>query len=95
MSPAPARGDLVVVLLVYVLPLLLVSALLWLAGLGGLALALLAVEGGVVAVTAAVRRRPPRPRAAGPARRPWLAPLAMVGVIGGIVGLSVLASHAG
>lgn len=93
--PGPARGDVMAVVLVYVLPLLLVSVLLALVGLAGLALALLAIEGCIVAITIAVRRRPARTGPAGPARRPWLVPLAMLAVVGGVVGLSILGARAG
>ncbi len=88
-------ADRVVVLLVYVVPLGAVSVLLALAGLGVLAVGLLAVEGAVVAATVAARRRPARPSGGAPSRRPWLVPLVMVAVLGAIVALAVLGSRAG
>lgn len=87
------RGELVAALFVYVLPLLLVSGLLALAGLGGLALALLGVEACVAGLTVLAKRRPARPLPVAPSRRPWLVPLAMVGVLAGIAGVAVLAAR--
>ena len=89
------RGDLVTALFVYVLPLLAVSGFLALAGLGGLALALLAVEACVVAATVVARRRPARPHPRPPSHRPWLVPLAMVLVLAGLVGIAVLGARSG
>ena len=89
------RPDLLAALFVYVLPLLAVSGLLALSGLGGLALALLAVEACVVTATVFAKRRPapthPRP----PSSRPWLVPLAMVAVLAGILGIAVLGARSG
>lgn len=75
----------------YILPLSLVTVVLFAAHLGGIALALLAVEAVVIA-----RRRPPHPAGmAPPTSRPWLVPLVMVLVVGGVVGVAVLAASAG
>jgi amino acid transporter len=85
-------GELAVVLVVYVVPLLLTVGGLWAVGLHVLAGALLAVELVVAAAVVAVRRRP---LASGPSRRPWLVPVAMVGCLGAIVALAAWASTAG
>ena len=84
------------VLVVYVLPLAGVTALLVAAGLGVLAVALLLVELAVVGAVLLARRRPPRPAGTlQPSARPWLVPLAMLGVVGGVVAVAVLAGRAG
>lgn len=93
------RGELGAILVVYVIPLLLTVGALWAVGLRVLAGSLLAVEVVVVSIVIAIRRRPVTPRVSGaarpPSRRPWLVPLVMVAVLGGIVGLAALASQAG
>jgi len=90
------RADATLVLLVYVLPLGLVSVLLALAGLWVLAGGLLAVEAVVAAATVLARRRPARtPAATAPSRRPWLVPLVMVGLLAALVAVAVLGSRAG
>ena len=89
------RADLVVALFVYVLPLLAVSAFLALSGLGGLALALLGVEACVAGATVLAKRRPARTSPRAPSRRPWLVPLAVLAVLGGIVGIAVLGARSG
>lgn len=86
------RAEVVTALVVYVVPLAVVSVLLTLVGLGEIALALVAVEACVAGLTVAARRRPERTGRAAPTSRPWLVPLAMVLVLGGIVGVAVLAS---
>lgn len=86
------RDEALTALFVYVLPLLLVSAGLAAVGLGGLALALLGVE--AVVATATVLAKRPRPQGrSDPARRPWLAPLAMVAVLGAVAGVAALAAR--
>ncbi len=87
------RADVVTGVVVYVLPLAVVSVLLASVGLGVLALALLAIEGTVVGLTVLARRRPVRP--AGRAPRPWLVPLVMVAVVGAIALTAVLAAQVG
>ena len=52
------RGEVVAILLVYVLPVLATSAFLWSVGIKVLAVALLVVEAVIVAMVVAVRRRP-------------------------------------
>lgn len=89
------RAELLTALFVYVLPLLAVSGLLALAGLGGLALALLGVEACVAGATVVAKRRPARSSSRVAGRRPWLVPLAMVAVLGGIVGIAILGARSG
>lgn len=89
------RGDVVAAVVVYVLPLLLVSGLLAVVGLGGLALALLGVEACVVALTVLAKRRPGRPVPSAPSTRPWLVPVGMVAVLAGVVGIAVVAASGG
>ena len=91
------RSDVVVLVLFWTLPLLAAAGLLLAAGLPQAALALVAVEVLVgVAVAVAARRpderpdeRPPRPA------RPWVVPAAMVGVLVGLVGVTLLAVRLG
>ena len=54
----PRRGEVLAILLVYVLPVLATSAFLWSVGIKVLAVALLVVEVVIVAMVVAVRRRP-------------------------------------
>ncbi len=86
------RDELLTALFVYVLPLLLVSAGLAVVGLGGLALALLGVEAVVATATVVAKRPRPAGRPTGPARRPWLVPLAMVALLGAVAGVATLAA---
>jgi sterol desaturase/sphingolipid hydroxylase (fatty acid hydroxylase superfamily) len=88
--------DLVAITFAYILPLSLVTVVLFAAHLGGIALALLAVEAVVIVAVVIARRRPPHPAGmAPPTSRPWLVPLVMVLVVGGVVGVAVLAASAG
>ena len=94
--PGRRRVDLVAVLFAYVLPLALVTVGLIVTGLGVLAVALLAVEAGVLLAVVLVRRRPPRaPGIGAPTRRPWLVPLVMVAIVGGVVAVAVIAAGTG
>lgn len=86
------RDELLAALFVYVLPLLLVSVGLAAVGLGGLALALLGIEAVVATATGLAKRPRPVGRAAGPARHPWLVPLAMVALLGAVAGVAALAA---
>lgn len=52
------RGEVVAILLVYVLPVLATSAFLWSVGIKVLAVALLVVEAVIVGLVIVVRRRP-------------------------------------
>ena len=88
--------DLVAILFAYVLPLSLVTVVLFAAHLGGIALALLGVEALIVLAVVLARRRPQRAVGmAPPTRRPWLVPLSMVLVVAGVVGVAILAASAG
>lgn len=90
------RGDLVVVLLVYVVPLLLTVALLYAVGLVVLATALLVIELVIAGIVLLVRRTPQRePGTSAPARRPWVVPVVMVGLLVAMVGIAVVASFFG
>lgn len=86
------RDEALTALFVYVLPLLLVSVGLALVGLGGLALALLGVEA-VVATATVLAKRPRAATPRGPARHPWLVPLAMVALLGAVAGVASLAAQ--
>lgn len=98
-DPQEARGqgvDLVAILFAYVLPLSLVTVVLFAAHLGGIALVLLGVEALIVLAVVLARRRPQRAVGmAPPTRRPWLVPLSMVLVVAGVVGVAILAASAG
>lgn len=87
------RTDLVLLLVVYVIPVGVAAVLLALADLGVLAIALVVIEA-VVATTVYVARRQPE-RAPEPTRRPWLVPAAMIGALGLMVVVAVVASQAG
>lgn len=89
------RDELITALFVYVIPLAAISGLLALAGLGGLAVALLAIEACVVLATVVARRRPAATHPRPPSRRPWLVPVAMVGVLAGVAGIAVIGAHSG
>jgi len=83
----------VVVLLVYVLPLGAAVALLWVVGLPFLAVSLLVVEA-VVAAAVVVAKRPARVTARAPLPT-WVVPAAMVGVLGALLGVTLLAARLG
>lgn len=87
------RTDLVLLLVVYVIPVGVAAVLLALADLAILAVALVIIEGVVAAMIYAVRRRPETP--ATPSRRPWLIPASMLGALGLMVLVAVIASYAG
>lgn len=89
-----ARGDLVVLVLVYVVPLVVVTVFLVAVDLIVLAVALLAVEAVVAGFVVLARRLPDRPRGES-SRHPLVVPAAMIGVLVALVGLAVLASLAG
>ena len=90
--PRPDTFTVGLVLLVYVLPLALVSGLLAAAGLPYVALALLVVEA-VVAGCVLLAKRPARAdRALAPR---WAVPVAFVAVLAALVGVAVLAARAG
>ena len=87
------RTDLVLLLVVYVIPVGVAAVLLALADLGVLAIALVVIEA-VVATTVYVARQQPETPAE-PSRRPWLVPAAMVGALGLMVIIAIIASHEG
>lgn len=87
------RKELVPIVVVYVIPVGLATIGLALAGLGVLAAALLIIELGVATAVLVARRRPVGP--AQPSTRPWLVPTVMVGALGLMVVVAVLAAHAG
>jgi hypothetical protein len=87
------RTDVVLLLVVYVIPVGVAAVLLALADLGVLAIALVVIEAVVAATVVAARREPERP--AEPTRRPWLVPAAMIGALGLMVLVAVVASQAG
>ena len=95
-TPGRRPVDLIAVLFAYVLPLALVTVGLIVTGLGVLAVALLAVEACVLLAVVLMRRRPPRaPGIGAPTRRPWLVPLVMVAIVGGVVAIAVIAAGTG
>ena len=95
-GPEGRRLDAVAIVFAYVLPLSVVTVVLFAAHLGGIALALLAVEAVIVVAVVIARRRPQRPAGMAPATsRPWLVPLIMVLVVAGVVGIAVLAASSG
>ena len=87
------RADVVLLLVVYVIPVGVAAVLLALADLGVLAISLVAIETVVAATVYAARRQPEEP--AQPARRPWLVPAAMIGALGLMIVVAVIASQAG
>ena len=87
------RNDVVLLLVVYVIPVGVAAVLLALADLGVLAIALVVIEA-VVATTVYIARREPE-RPAEPSRRPWLVPAAMIGALGLMVVVAIVASQAG
>ena len=91
--PRVRRSSLIAVLLIYVLPLTVATVFLVQVGLGVLALALVAVEAVVLLTVLAVRE--PSPARREPTPRPWLVPVAMVGALGAMVLVAMLASRGG
>lgn len=93
----PSGGlTVLAVLVAYVLPLGLFTALLIAEHLTAIALALLAIEAGVVLAITIARRRPQRRAGMAPAsRRPWIVPLIMVLIVAGVVAVAMLAAAAG
>ena len=87
------RTDLVLLLVVYVIPVGVAAVLLALADLGILAIALVVIEAVVATTVYVARQRPETP--AQPSRRPWLVPAAMIGALGLMVVIAVVASRAG
>jgi uncharacterized membrane protein len=87
------RTDVVLLLVVYVIPVGVAAVLLALADLGILAVALVVIEAVVATTVYVARRQPERP--AEPTSRPWLVPAAMIGALGLMVVIAVVASHAG
>jgi hypothetical protein len=75
----PRRSDALAVLVIYVVPLALVTVGLLAVGLPQLALALVLIEAAVVAAVVVVKRRPAGPSR--PSPRPWLVPAVMVGLL--------------
>ncbi|MDT7539258.1 MAG: hypothetical protein QOI82_2843 [Actinomycetota bacterium] len=87
------RTDVVLLLVVYVIPVGVAAVLLALADLGVLAIALVVIEAIVATTVYVARQRPETP--AQPSRRPWLVPAAMIGALGLMVVVAVIASQAG
>ncbi|MDX6198585.1 MAG: hypothetical protein QOJ79_1736 [Actinomycetota bacterium] len=87
------RTDVVLLLVVYVIPVGVAAVLLALADLGILAIALVVIEAIVATTVYIARQQPDKP--ATPARRPWLVPAAMIGALGLMVVVAVVASQAG
>jgi hypothetical protein len=87
------RTDVVLLLVVYVIPVGVAAVLLALADLGVLAVALVVIEAVVATSVYVVRRAPERP--AQPSQRPWLVPAIMVGALGLMVAVAVIASSMG
>jgi hypothetical protein len=85
------RTDLVLLLVVYVIPVGVAAVLLALADLGILAIALVVIEAVVATSVYVARQRPEQP--AQPSRRPWLVPAAMIGALGLMVVVAVVAAH--
>jgi hypothetical protein len=87
------RNQIVALLVIYVIPVGVAAVLLALAGLGILSIALLAIEAVVGTAVYLARREPEKP--ALPSRRPWLVPTAMVGALGVMAVIAIIAAHAG
>ena len=87
------RADLVLLLVVYVIPVGVAAVLLALADLGVLAISLVVIEAVVATTVYVARQQPEEP--AQPARRPWLVPAAMIGALGLMIVVAVIASQAG
>ena len=85
------RNDLVLLLVVYVIPVGVAAVLLVLVDLAILAIALVVIEAVVAAMIIAVRRKPERPPE--PSSRPWLIPASMIGALGAMVLVAVVASQ--
>jgi hypothetical protein len=93
---SPRRGvDLLVLFLLYVVPVGVAAVLLTRAGLGVLAVALLSGEAVVAVSVWAVRRAPEPARPVQPSRRPWLVPLVMLGALGLLVLVALVAAQTG
>lgn len=78
---------------IWVLPVLAAAVFLALADLGVLAIALVVIEAVVGLSVYVVRRTPERP--AQPSKRPWLVPSVMIGALGLMVVVAVVASTQG
>jgi hypothetical protein len=89
--PFRRPSDALLVLGLYVVPVLAAAGYLASAGLGVLAVALLAVEA-VVAASVWAAKKEPRPRDTPRRSRPWLLPVVMLGALMGMVLLTVLAT---
>lgn len=87
------RTDLVLLLVVYVIPVGVAAVLLALADLGILAVALVVIEAVVATTVYVARQQPERP--AEPSRRPWLVPASMIGALGVMVVIAIIASKQG
>jgi small-conductance mechanosensitive channel len=87
------RSDLVLLLVVYVIPVGVAAVLLTLADLGILAVALVIIEAIVATTVYVARQRPEQP--AVPSKRPWLVPASMIGALGLMVVVAIIASQAG
>lgn len=87
------RKQLVPIVVVYVIPVGVAVVLLALAGLGVLAVALLVIEAVVATAVFFARKEPEQPSR--PTTRPWLVPTVMVGALGLMVVVAVIAAHAG
>jgi hypothetical protein len=87
------RNQIVVILVIYVIPVAVAAVLLALADLGILAIALVLIEVGVGTAVYLARREPVKP--ALPSRRPWLVPVLMVGALGVMALIAVIAAKAG
>jgi hypothetical protein len=87
------RSEVVLILVVYVIPVGVAAALLAVAGLGVLAVALLVIELVVGTAVYVARKAPSQPRQ--PTRRPWLVPSLMVGALGLMVVVAVVAAQTG
>jgi hypothetical protein len=87
------RSELVLILVVYVIPVGVAAILLALADLGVLAIALVVIEAVVATTVYVARQQPERPPE--PTRRPWLVPAAMLGSLGLMVVIAVIAAHGG
>jgi hypothetical protein len=87
------RSDLVLLLVVCVIPVGVAAVLLTLADLGVLAVALVIIEAIVATTVYVARQRPEQP--AVPSKRPWLVPASMIGALGLMVVVAIIASQAG
>jgi hypothetical protein len=87
------RSDLVLLLVVYVIPVGVAAVLLALADLGVLAVALVVIEAIVATTVYVARQRPEQP--AVPSKRPWLVPASMIGALGLMVVVAIIASQVG